>query len=326
MTEQVIRVGARAVWPGQGWSLTLAVHALNMCKVLENFDGARAIFEHEYAEAVRAGAPVLMSGLAVAYADVLLRLGRLEEALELVEQTSALIDRRVLPWPDLAAAVLCSELGLDDARAGAPSRRCATFQREIPARAVRGRLAVAAAARRRAAQLAAGRTRRPPTRCCAPARSRRSAGGSSRAWCRGPRVAIEAHLAAGRVEVARGAARRARARAVDAPEPLAAGGDRARPRRARGARGPARARRRALPRGDRALRGAAAAARARPGADRLRHLSAPQGPPAGRPRAARARRSRSARTRAPSASRASPAPSSRRAAAAGGGAARTARR
>ena len=48
-------------------------------------------------------------------ADVLLRLGRLEQALELVERTSALSDRRIQPWSDLAAAVLLSELGRDAA-------------------------------------------------------------------------------------------------------------------------------------------------------------------------------------------------------------------
>jgi DNA-binding CsgD family transcriptional regulator len=131
VVEEVIRIGARAVWPGQGWNLTLAVHALNMCKMLENFDGARAIFEREYAEAVGAGAPVLMSGLTVAYADVLMRLGRLEEALELVEHTSAQIDRRIPPWSDLAVAVLCSELGLD-ARSRERTDVLREFQREIP--------------------------------------------------------------------------------------------------------------------------------------------------------------------------------------------------
>ena len=131
VAAEVIRVGARAVWPGQGWNITLAVHALNMCKMLETFDGARAIFEREYAEAVGAGAPVLMSGLAVAYADVLMRLGRLEEALELVEHTSAQIDRRILPWADLAVAVLCSELGMD-ARAAEHTDVLREFQRDIP--------------------------------------------------------------------------------------------------------------------------------------------------------------------------------------------------
>ena len=131
VTEEVIRIGARAVWPGQGWNLTLAVHALNMRKVLEDFDGARTIFEHEYDEAVRAGAPVLMSGLAVAYADVLLRLGRLDEALELVDQTSEVMNRRIRPWADLAAAVLCGELGLD-ARARTHVEALREFQRETP--------------------------------------------------------------------------------------------------------------------------------------------------------------------------------------------------
>ena len=130
-TREVIRTGARAVGPGQGWNLTIAVHALNMCKVLEDFDGARAIFEREYEEAVRAGAPVLMSGLAVAYADVLLRLGRIAEALELVDRTSALIDGRIRPWSDLAAAVLCSELGLDT-RAQTHIAMLREFQRAMP--------------------------------------------------------------------------------------------------------------------------------------------------------------------------------------------------
>jgi len=30
MTAELIRVGARSVWAGQGWSLTVAVHAVNM--------------------------------------------------------------------------------------------------------------------------------------------------------------------------------------------------------------------------------------------------------------------------------------------------------
>ena len=64
------------------------MHTLNICKVLEDYDHAAVLFEREYAEAVAAGAPVLMAGLAVAHADVLLRLGRLDEALELVERTS----------------------------------------------------------------------------------------------------------------------------------------------------------------------------------------------------------------------------------------------
>jgi DNA-binding CsgD family transcriptional regulator len=129
--EEVRRDGARSLWSAQGWNLTVAVHALNICKVLEDFDGAAVVFEREYDEAVRAGAPVLMAGLAVAYADVLLRQGRLEEALELVERTSAVSDRRVQPWSDLAAAVLLSELGLDE-RAAGHLEALRRFQEQIP--------------------------------------------------------------------------------------------------------------------------------------------------------------------------------------------------
>jgi DNA-binding CsgD family transcriptional regulator len=109
----------------------VAVHALNICKVLEDFDRAGSIFSREYEEAVAAGAPVLMSGLAVAYADVLLRMGRLEQALELVERTSALSDRRIQPWSDLAAAVLLSELGADE-RARPHIDALRGFQAELP--------------------------------------------------------------------------------------------------------------------------------------------------------------------------------------------------
>jgi DNA-binding CsgD family transcriptional regulator len=131
LAEEVDRAGARSLSAAQGWNLTVAVHALNICKVLEDYERAATIFEREYTEAVAAGAPVLMSGLAVAHADVLLRLGRLEQALELVERTSALSDRRIQPWSDLAAAVLLSELGRDE-RARTHIDALRRFQAELP--------------------------------------------------------------------------------------------------------------------------------------------------------------------------------------------------
>ena len=220
MTREVIRTGARAIWPRQGWNLTIAVHAVNMCKVLEDFDGARAIFEREYDEAVRAGAPVLMSGLAVAYADVLLRLGRLEEALELVDRTSALIDRQIRPWTDLAAAVLCTELGLEE-RAQTHIEALRAFRRGDARRAVLDRLAVAGAARR--PRGAGGRPPRGGLRHDGARRRDRDAG-------RAPR-AVPGAVGGGRRRGAPGrrarrsrasAARRARDALGDAAEPLAA--------------------------------------------------------------------------------------------------------
>jgi len=131
LAEEVSRAGARSLSAAQGWNLTVAVHALNICKMLEDYERAGTIFEREYEEAVAAGAPVLMSGLAVAHADVLLRLGRLEQALELVERTSALSDRRIQPWSDLAAAVLLSELGRDE-RALLHIEALRRFQADLP--------------------------------------------------------------------------------------------------------------------------------------------------------------------------------------------------
>ena len=129
--DDVLGAGARSLWSAQGWNLTIAVHTLNICKVLEDYDHAAVLFEREYAEAVAAGAPVLMAGLAVAHADVLLRLGRLDEALELVERTTTLSDRRIQPWSDLAAAVLLSELG-EDKRAGVHIEALRAFCAQIP--------------------------------------------------------------------------------------------------------------------------------------------------------------------------------------------------
>ena len=198
LTKEVLAAGARSLWSAQGWNLTIAVHTLNICKVLEDYAGADTLFEREYAEAVAAGAPVLMAGLAVAHADVLLRLGRLGEALELVERTTTLSDRRILPWADLAAAVLLSELG-QDARAATHIEALRTFAAEIPPEQfavvslwlhlLDGRAQLAAGHREqasdtmaRAGEIAALGGRLEP--CLVP-------------WAA---VALEAHLAAGRQE------------------------------------------------------------------------------------------------------------------------------
>ena len=195
-------------------------------------------------------------------------------------------------------------------------RRCARFQAETPAEQyavvslwlhlLDGRAALAAGrhdeasdAMLRAAEIATLGGRIEP--CLVP-------------WAG---VALEAHLAAGRVGRAARCSRISSA-LRRAPEPLAARGDRARPCRARRARGPQRAGDRALRRGDRAL-----AALPQP----LEHAQAlirfgTYLRRNGRPRDAReplAPRSRSASGRAPSGSRASPAPSSPRAAAGAAG-------
>jgi DNA-binding CsgD family transcriptional regulator len=200
-TDEVLGAGARSLWSAQGWNLTIAVHTLNICKVLEDYGRADTLFEREYAEAVAAGAPVLMAGLAVAYADILMRLGRLAEALELVERTTTLSDRRIQPWSDLAAAVLLSELGQDE-RAASHVAALRAFQAEIPpeqfavvslwlhlldgrAQLAGGHREQASDTMARAGEIAALGGRIEP--CLVP-------------WAA---VALEAHLAAGRIERAR---------------------------------------------------------------------------------------------------------------------------
>jgi DNA-binding CsgD family transcriptional regulator len=201
LADEVIGAGARSLWSAQGWNLTIAVHTLNVCKLLEQYDRAALLFEREYEEAVAAGAPVLMAGLAVAHADVLLRLGRLEEAFELVERTTALSDRRIQPWSDLAAAVLLCELGQDErARTHVDSLRA--FAAEIPPEqfAIVSLWLALLDAR---SQLAAGRHEQASDTMVRAAEIAALGGRIEPSLVPWAGVALAAHLAAGRIEAAR---------------------------------------------------------------------------------------------------------------------------
>ncbi len=97
-----------------GWGYTMAVHALNVFKLLENLADATEVFEREFARAVQSGAPMLIGALAIAHADTVHRLGHPREALELMQRAMALSDLPAnLPWVHVALAVLLSELGRD---------------------------------------------------------------------------------------------------------------------------------------------------------------------------------------------------------------------
>ncbi|HLH65684.1 MAG TPA: LuxR family transcriptional regulator [Solirubrobacteraceae bacterium] len=95
------------------WGWTIAVHALNACKLTEDLEGATRVFERAFASAVEDGAPMLINALAISYADVMHRLGRPLEALELVRSAGAVSELQMAPWFDLACAVLLTELGRD---------------------------------------------------------------------------------------------------------------------------------------------------------------------------------------------------------------------
>ena len=115
----------------RGWDWTLAVHALNAYKSLEDFTGATRIFEREFERAVEDGAPILMNALALAYADAVHRLGRPREALALVDRAAALSEWPMAPWIDIARAALLTELG-DDRDAGRHVEALRTFASAMP--------------------------------------------------------------------------------------------------------------------------------------------------------------------------------------------------
>ena len=97
---------------GQSREWNLAVHALMSCKLLEDFDRARELFEHSLSARSRTRA-ALMGILAGGYAETLLELGHPGEALELVDRAWALTDVAMPPWLSLPRTMLLIELGRD---------------------------------------------------------------------------------------------------------------------------------------------------------------------------------------------------------------------
>ncbi len=96
------------------WGWGRPIHWLNLFKMLEDFDRATEVFEREFDRAVRSGAPLLISTLALSHADTVNRLGRPREALELVQNALALSELPMAPWTHIALAVLLTELGQDE--------------------------------------------------------------------------------------------------------------------------------------------------------------------------------------------------------------------
>jgi DNA-binding CsgD family transcriptional regulator len=117
-TALIAQETQRHSWQSEGssqnWAWTPAVHVINVLKLLEDLGRATEIFERQFERAVEEGAPVLINALALVYADVAHRLGRPREALELVERAIAISGVPMAPWMDVAESVLLTELGRDD--------------------------------------------------------------------------------------------------------------------------------------------------------------------------------------------------------------------
>jgi DNA-binding CsgD family transcriptional regulator len=131
LAQERRRFAARERGNDEGWGWTMAVHALNGCKVTEDFVSASEVFEREFDRAVEDGAPILINALAVAFADTLHRLGRPREGLELVRRANALSGMAMAPWTDLAQAVLLNELG-EDASAAPYIQALRSFKEKVP--------------------------------------------------------------------------------------------------------------------------------------------------------------------------------------------------
>jgi DNA-binding CsgD family transcriptional regulator/tetratricopeptide (TPR) repeat protein len=177
------------------------VQALNVFKLIEDFAGTTEVFEREFERAVESGAPLLINTLALGYADTMVRLGRPREALELVQRALALSERSPAPWTDLALAAILAELGRDeDARAHIEALRA--FLAAMPSQhyAPASLWLDLLDARR---LLAAGEPEQASTRMLDAASTARLTGWREPCVVPWAGVAIEAHLAARRIDRAR---------------------------------------------------------------------------------------------------------------------------
>ncbi len=86
------------------------VNAMGALKLLEDLDAVTRLFERAFDHATKGDAPILIEALSVAYSETVARLGRMREALELLERSVELSDQPVLPWTEIAFAVVLSEL------------------------------------------------------------------------------------------------------------------------------------------------------------------------------------------------------------------------
>ncbi|MDA8399916.1 MAG: LuxR C-terminal-related transcriptional regulator [Actinomycetota bacterium] len=89
--------------------------AFAIAKATERFSFAHEVFTALFAEAERMASPVAIVSLAMSYADVLARVGRLREAAELVERASVAAELvpLVLPWVRVARAHIGRERGTE---------------------------------------------------------------------------------------------------------------------------------------------------------------------------------------------------------------------
>ncbi len=94
------------------------------CKIVERFDQAENAFAVSRSGAERVGSPLAIGLCLVTHADTLTRLGRLDEALALLDRAGQLADFSVLvgPWAAIGRAHVLLELG----RSSESRTQCAT--------------------------------------------------------------------------------------------------------------------------------------------------------------------------------------------------------
>ncbi|MHB1536301.1 MAG: AAA family ATPase, partial [Acidimicrobiales bacterium] len=96
-----------------GWGWMIRLNVLNVAKTLERFEEAEAAFTAGYRHAEQVGSPVTLGFYAVAQADTLHRLGRLGEALSLIDRAERLAAAFGFwnPWGGLSRAALLDDAG-----------------------------------------------------------------------------------------------------------------------------------------------------------------------------------------------------------------------
>ncbi len=102
------RRGSLVVDSASRWAI--AFHLQSAMKILERYEESEQVFGVEFSRAKSNGSPLMMATMAISRADNLHRLGRVRDALELVQETTALTMYPMTPWSELARAALLVEL------------------------------------------------------------------------------------------------------------------------------------------------------------------------------------------------------------------------
>ena len=106
------RTGSFVVDSSSRWTVAFLLQGAT--KLFEHYEDSAQVLETEYQRGRRDGSPILIATTAISYTDNLHRLGRVPEAIALVDEATSISRYTMTPWSNVANAALYLELDQDD--------------------------------------------------------------------------------------------------------------------------------------------------------------------------------------------------------------------